>query len=381
MPKIFSKLPDVGTTIFSVISKKARDHGAVNISQGFPDFDCDPKLSQMALQAMNAGHNQYAPMPGVPLLKQEISKVLESRFSIMAEPDREITITSGATQGIYSTLATVIHPGDEVIVFEPVYDSYCPAIEAQGGKPVRIRLTGPDYLIDWTNVETKISPRCKMIIINNPHNPTGKVWRSEDLNQLAILANRYNLLILSDEVYTNLVFDGRRHLSVFSIPALRDRSFVAFSFGKTFHITGWKIGYLLASPNLTEEFRKVHQFTVFTVPTPLQYAIGEYLQQYEDWDGLTKLFQDKRNLLMQYLESSRFKVLPSEGTYFLCVDYSTISSMNDIEFVDHLIFQYGIATIPMSAFYLDSPPRKIIRLCFAKKDETIRAAGTILQNI
>lgn len=376
-----AKLPEFGTTIFTVISRYAQEKGAINLSQGFPDFDCSPDLVSRAQYYFAQGINQYAPMPGTPVLRKAIAAKVQHFYELSLDPEQEITVTAGATEAISSAIATFIFPGDEVIIFEPAYDSYRPCILINGGVPVVIALRSPAYQVDWEAVGRAVTPRTKMIIFNNPHNPTGQIWGEQDLLQLEALAEEHDLLVLSDEAYEHLVFEGKVHQSVLRFPRLFQRSLVAFSFGKTYHITGWRVGYLVAPPALTKAFRKVHQFTVFTINTPIQFALAEYMQDRQAVHDLADFFHRKYRLLLDYLQRSRFKIIPSQGTYFVLADYSAISSAPDDKFIYQLMDEHGLATIPLSAFYTHGSPDPLIRFCFGKKDETIHAAGKIIERL
>ncbi|HET6787306.1 MAG TPA: methionine aminotransferase, partial [Aquabacterium sp.] len=346
-----SRLPQVGTTIFTVMSALANQHGAINLSQGFPDFDAPADLLALLDQHARAGHNQYAPMTGVPVLREAIAAKVHALYGVTYDPDTEVTITAGATQAIFSAVAALVHPGDEVIVFEPVYDSYGPSVELQGGKVVYAILSLPDYRPDWAQVARLITPRTRMIIINTPHNPTGTVWTADDMAQLEALVKDTDIIILSDEVYEHMVFDQARHESVLRYPALAERSVVVSSFGKTYHITGWKVAYCLAPKELMAEFRKAHQFIVFTVHAPSQYALAEFMKRPGWYEQLKALYQGKRDIFRQALAGSRFELLPCQGTYFQCVKYGAISEEGDRAFVERLTREHGVAAIPVSAFY------------------------------
>ena len=369
-----SRLPHVGTTIFTVMSALAQEHGAVNLSQGFPDFDAPAELLALLDQHARGGHNQYAPMAGVPVLREAIAAKVQSLYGLAYSPDTEVTVTAGATQAIYTAVTAMVRPGDEVIVFEPVYDSYAPAVELNGGKVVYARLSLPDYRPDWAQVRALITPRTRMIILNTPHNPTGTVWTADDMAQLEALVKETDIVLLSDEVYEHMVFDQARHESVMRYPALAERSFVVSSFGKTYHITGWKVAYCLAPKELMAEFRKVHQFLVFTVHAPSQYALAEFMQKPGWYEQLKALYQGKRDIFRQALSSSRFELLPCQGTYFQCVKYSAISDEGDRAFVERLTREHGVAAIPVSAFYKDGDDFGVIRFCFAKSATTLQQA-------
>ncbi|MDE2594249.1 MAG: pyridoxal phosphate-dependent aminotransferase [Burkholderiales bacterium] len=369
-----SRLPLVGTTIFTVMSALANQHGAINLSQGFPDFDAPADLLALLDQHARAGHNQYAPMTGVPVLREAIAAKVQGLYGANYDVDTEITITAGATQALFTAVAALVHPGDEVIVFEPVYDSYAPSVELQGGKVVYATLSLPDYRPDWAQVAQLITPRTRMIIINTPHNPTGTVWTADDMAQLEALVKDTDILILSDEVYEHMVFDQARHESVLRYPGLAERSVVVSSFGKTYHITGWKVAYCLAPKELMAEFRKAHQFIVFTVHAPSQYALAEFMQKPGWYAQLKALYQGKRDIFRQALAGSKFELLPCQGTYFQCVKYGAISQEGDRAFVERLTREHGVAAIPVSAFYKDGTDLGVIRFCFAKSATTLQQA-------
>jgi methionine aminotransferase len=367
-------LPEVGTTIFSVMSALASEHGALNLSQGFPDFDAPAELLSLLDQHARAGHNQYAPMTGVPVLREAIAAKVSTLYGAQYDVDAEITVTAGATQAIFTAVAALVHPGDEVIVFTPVYDSYAPSVELQGGKVVYAHLTLPDYRPDWDEVARLITPRTRMIILNSPHNPTGTVWTAEDMAQLEALVKDTDIVLLSDEVYEHMVFDQARHESVLRYPGLAERSLVVSSFGKTYHITGWKVAYCLAPRELMAEFRKAHQFIVFTVHAPSQYALADFMKKPGWYDQLKALYQGKRDIFRQALAGSRFELLPCQGTYFQCVKYAAISDEGDRAFVERLTREHGVAAIPVSAFYPDGADHGVIRFCFAKSAATLEQA-------
>jgi methionine aminotransferase len=369
-----SRLPHVGTTIFSVMSALAQQHGALNLSQGFPDFDAPADLLALLDQHARAGHNQYAPMAGVPVLREAIAAKVQALYGAAYDVDAEITVTAGATQAIFTAVAAWVHPGDEVIVFTPVYDSYGPSIELQGGKVVYANLTLPDYRPDWAQVAGLITPRTRMIIINTPHNPTGTVWTADDMAALSALVKDTDIVIVSDEVYEHMVFDQARHESVMRYPDLAERSFVVSSFGKTYHITGWKVAYCLAPRELMAEFRKAHQFIVFTVHAPSQYALADFMKRPGWYEQLKALYQGKRDIFRQALAGSRFEVMPCQGTYFQCVKYSAISDEGDRAFVERLTREHGVAAIPVSAFYPGGDDHGVIRFCFAKSAATLEQA-------
>jgi methionine aminotransferase len=367
-------LPEVGTTIFSVMSALAQQHGALNLSQGFPDFDAPAELLSLLDQHARAGHNQYAPMTGVPVLREAIAAKVSTLYGAQYDVDAEITVTAGATQAIFTAVAALVHPGDEVIVFTPVYDSYAPSVELQGGKVVYAHLTLPDYRPDWDEVARLITPRTRMIILNSPHNPTGTVWTAEDMAQLEALVKDTDIVLLSDEVYEHMVLDQARHESVLRYPGLAERSLVVSSFGKTYHITGWKVAYCLAPRELMAEFRKAHQFIVFTVHAPSQYALADFMKKPGWYDQLKALYQGKRDIFRQALAGSRFELLPCQGTYFQCVKYAAISDEGDRAFVERLTRDHGVAAIPVSAFYPDGADHGVIRFCFAKSAATLEQA-------
>ena len=378
---IFSKLPKVGTTIFTKMSAMANKHEALNLSQGFPDFPIDPKLIDCTLKAMKSGYNQYAPMPGLIGLREAIAEKIEDAYSIAYHPETEITITSGATQAIFTAIAAFVKEEDEVIIFTPAYDCYQPAIELVGGKPVFVQLKSPDYKINWEEVKKLISQRTRMIIINTPHNPTGTLLSEEDLKELEKITAHSEIIILSDEVYEHIVFDGQKHASICRNKGLADRSIAVFSFGKTFHVTGWKMGYCIGPKQLMVEFRKVHQFNVFSSNHPLQHALTEYLNDSENYLSLGSFYQKKRDVFLSAITGSRFKVIPSKGTYFQLLDYSSISDQNDVMFAERLVHEYKIASIPVSVFYNSPLDEKVLRFCFAKKEQTLEEAAKILSKI
>ena len=369
-----SRLPDVGTTIFTVMSALAAQHGAVNLGQGFPDFDCDPRVIDAVAQAMRRGHNQYPPMAGTSALREAIASKIERVHARRYDPNTEITVTAGATQALLTAILATVHPGDEVVVLEPTYDSYLPSIELAGGKPVFVTLEAPEYAIDFERLAAAITPRTRLIVINTPHNPTGTVWHADDMRKLEAIVRGTNVLIVSDEVYEHMVYDGAPHESVARYPELAARSFVVSSFGKTFHVTGWKVGYVAAPAALTAEFRKVHQFNVFTVNTPMQIGLADYLQDPAPYLDLPAFYQRKRDFFRAGLQGSRFKLLPCEGTYFQCVDYSAISDLPEAEFSTWLTREIGVAAIPVSAFYHELHESGIVRFCFAKREETLATA-------
>jgi methionine aminotransferase len=374
-----SKLPSVGTTIFTVMSKLAADTGAINLSQGFPDFDCDPALVDAVARHMREGRNQYAPMQGVPALREAIAAKYAELYGVSYDAGSEVTVTSGGTEALFDAVAAVVHPGDEVIVFEPCYDSYVPAIELSGGVPVVVSLRYPDYRVPWDDVRAAVSPRTRLVIVNSPHNPTATLLSASDIEELASIAERSNLFVLSDEVYEHIIFDDARHESVARHAGLRGRSFIVGSFGKTYHVTGWKVGYVVAPVELSAEFRKVHQFVTFATNTPVQHALGEFLRERRGYPELASFYQRKRDLFLELIGGSRFTPLPSRGTYFQLLDYSAISSEADAEFAVRLTREHGVASIPTSAFLYKQAPPLALRFCFAKKDETLRLAASRLR--
>lgn len=378
---IKSKLPRTGTSIFAVMSQLANEHKAINLSQGFPDFDVSPKLIELISHYMKKGYNQYAPLTGVPLLRERISEKIEKTYKIKYDPDKEINITAGATQGIYAAIACMVRDDDEVIIFEPAYDSYAPAVQLCGGIVKYARMEPPDYTINWPEVARMVTHLTRMIIINSPHNPTGSILREKDLLALQHLTKKTDIVVLSDEVYEHLIYDGESHESVCKYPGLVERSFVIGSFGKTFHATGWKMGYVLAPENLMKEFRKSHQFIVFTCNTPVQHAIADYLGDEKNYLNLHSFYQKKRDYFVDGIGSSRFKIIPCHGTYFQLVDYSRISDESEMDFATRLITEYGIGSIPVSPFYHQRDENRVLRLCFAKKEETLDKAANILCKI
>ena len=369
-----SKLPNTGTSIFTQMSQLAVQHQAINLSQGFPDFDCPSRLVSLVEYHMRAGHNQYAPMAGVQVLREQISAKAEASYDIFYHPETEITVTAGATQALFTAMATVIHPGDEVIIFEPAYDAYAPSVRVFGGIPKPVALSAPDFAIDWAAVERLVTPKTKLIIINTPNNPTARVFTDADYRKLIRIVYHLDCYLLSDEVYEHIVYDGIQHRSAMQYPELRERAFVVASFGKLYHITGWKVGYCLAPANLMAEFRKVHQFNVFSVNTPVQYALADFLDDKEAYLSLGAFFQQKRDWLLEALSATRFKALACQGTYFLLADYSAISDLPEQTFCQQLTKQYGVATIPISAFYSEAKDQQLIRICFAKRMETLEKA-------
>ena len=372
--QIQSKLPAVGTTIFTVMSQLAAEHKAVNLGQGFPDYYMDEDLVNLVTDAMKNGHNQYAPMPGWMPLRESIAEKVEGLYGTRINPDTEITITPGGTYAIYSAFTTILQPGDEVIVFEPAYDSYIPNIEINGAKAITIDLVYPDYHIDWNTVRNSITARTKAIIINSPHNPTGMVMTDKDMEELRSVTAGTNIFIISDEVYEHLIFDNIQHQSILRFPDLLQRSFVCFSFGKVYNCTGWKLGYCIAPENLMKEFRKVHQFNCFTCHTPSQVALAGFIKNREAYMGLSAFMQEKRDYFTRLMKNTRFSMHESFGSYFICGTYERISDENDRDFSIRLTKESGVATIPVSAFYKNGKDDKILRFCFSKKKETLDAA-------
>ena len=372
---ISSKLPDVGVSIFSVMTKLANEHKAINLSQGFPDFDCDPALVEAVSRAMRDGHNQYAPMPGVLALREGIAAKVEQLYGARYDAATEVLITSGATAGLYATLTAFVQPGDEVVLFEPCYDSYVPVIRLSGGTPVFVSLRYPDYAVDWDDVRRAITPKTRAILVNTPHNPTGMMGTADDMRALASIVDGSDILIIADEVYEHIIFDGRRHESILRYPGLRSRAVVISSFGKTFHTTGWKVGYCVAPQPLIAEVTRVHQFVTFTVHTPSQMAFAEFVRRDPGACELGGFYQRKRDLFLDLVKDSRFTPLPCGGTYFQLLDYSSFSKETDRDIALRLIKEHGVASIPVSAFLYKDQGGPVLRFCFAKKDETLTAAA------
>jgi methionine transaminase len=378
---ISSKLPNVGVTIFTVMSKLANDSGAINLSQGFPDFDVSAELRELVAKHMTLGHNQYAPMQGVPSLRQRIAEKTKELYGASYDPNAEITVTSGATEAIFSAITCVVNSGDEVILFEPAYDSYAPAVELAGGVPVYVQLKYPDYHVDWNEVKEAITKKTRLLILNSPHNPTGAILGSEDMKALMDIVAGTDILIVSDEVYEHIIFDGHRHESMTRYPELAERSFVISSFGKTYHTTGWKLGYCLAPTQLSVEFQRVHQFVTFASHTPTQYAYAEFMEKKEKYLTLPDFYQEKRDKFLLLIKDSRFKPLPCLGTYFQMLSYADITDEKDIDYARRLTTEYKVASIPPSAFYVGGDDHKVLRFCFAKKDETLIKAAERLCKI
>lgn len=376
-----SKLPNAKTTIFTTVGNLARKHNAIDLSQGFPNFPADPYLIDLVTKAMKDGHNQYAPMQGYLGLREIISDKIKKLHGRTYEANKEITITVGATQAIYTAITAFVHPKDEVIVIKPAYHCYEPAIEVNGGIPVYMQLDGPEYTMDWEIFKSKISDKTRMVIINTPHNPTGRIFTKEDMLQLQEILRPTNIILLSDEVYEHIVFDGASHYSASGFDDLASRSFVCASFGKTFHVTGWKIGYCAAPAALMHQFRKVHQFAVFCIDHPVQRAIAAYLQNEETYLGLNNFYQEKRDFFLNAIKSSRFTFTPTQGTYFQLLDYSNITDESDVALAKRLIIDYKLACIPISSFNVNEKDDKVLRFCFAKKKETLALAAEVLNRI
>lgn len=378
---INSKLPEVGTTIFSVMSALANEHGAVNLSQGFPDFPIDNRLKSFVTQALDNNQVQYAPMPGRLDLREAISSKIEQQHGVKVDPITEITVAAGATQAIYTAITAIINEGDEVILFDPAYDCYDPTIRVNKGVPVHLKLVHPTYHIDWDEVRQKVNSKTKLIITNNPHNPCGSVWTKKDIVALELLVKEHpQLMVLSDEVYEHIQYNDD-HQSVLKSAILRERSFVTYSFGKTMHVTGWKLGYCIAPEAFTIEFRKVHQYLVFCANNTMQYAVSKYLNAGEFWREVMPMYHKKKELFLEAIQASRFKPLQCSGTYFCLLDYSEISTLSDVEFAKELTIKHGVAAIPVSVFYEDQTDHKVIRICFAKQDETLINAAQLLCKI
>ncbi|WP_299220887.1 methionine aminotransferase [uncultured Aquimarina sp.] len=381
MRNIQTKLPNVSTTIFTVMSKMANDYEAINLSQGFPNFKTDKKLIDLVTIGMQQGHNQYAPMSGLLSLREVIVEKTNALYNSNYHPETDITITSGATQAIFTIISAFIHPGDEVIVFKPAYDSYEPSIELFGGTIIPIQLSAPNFTVDWKEVASKITSKTKMIIINTPHNPTGTVLSKNDMLQLEALLKNTDIILLSDEVYEHIIFDSQEHQSIARFPGLAERAFITASFGKTFHTTGWKMGYCIAPRDLMVEFRKVHQFNVFCSSHPMQYALAAYLKTPEHYLSLPDFYQEKRDIFLSLIKDSRFSYIPAAGTYFQLLEYSAITDEGDVAFAERLTKEHKIASIPVSVFNLNQQDDKVLRFCFAKTEDTLKRAAEILCNI
>jgi len=377
-----SKQPHIGTTIFTVMSKLANDHGALNLSQGFPNFECSSKLIELVEKYLRKGMNQYAPLSGIQPLREIIAQKTSELHGISYHPDQEVTIVSGATEALYAAITAVVQTGDEVILLEPNYDSYEPAVRLNGGIPVYVTLTPENnYQIDWSVVKAKITEKTKLILLNTPHNPTGTVMSKDDLEQLAAIVKDTNIFIVSDEVYEHIIFDGHNHWSPIRHPELQKRTFVCGSFGKTFHVTGWKVGYCLAPQQLSEEFRKVHQWLTFSTVTPIQYALAEFLQEPDNYLSVSKFYQEKRDKFISCIQGSRFEWTPASGSFFQCVNYANITDENDLALAQRLTKEIGVASIPVSVFYHQKNDYKILRFCFAKDDQTLEIAGERLSKL
>lgn len=376
-----TKLHNTGTTIFTTMSALAAEHQAINLSQGFPDFPVSPKLISLVNKYMKAGFNQYAPMPGFLPLREVIAGKVEALYSAVYHPEKEITITAGGTQAIYTAISAMISEGDEVIVFEPAYDCYVPAIRLNGGIPVQLQLKGPDFHIDWNEVKKMVTQRTRMIMINSPHNPTGAILTAKDMQQLEKIVSNRDIVVVSDEVYEHIIFDGYEHQSVMRYPKLAERSFVVFSFGKTVHATGWKTGYCIAPENLMHEFRKVHQFMVFCANTPIQHALADYMSDPENYMGISSFYQEKRDYFLKLIKGSKFKPLACHGSYFQLLDYSKITNERDTDYAIRLTKEHGVASIPVSVFCKTPPDYKFLRFCFAKENETLERAAEKLTGI
>lgn len=376
-----TRLPETGTSIFAVMTQLADRLGAVNLAQGFPDFPVDPDLIDRVVFYLRQGCNQYAPMPGLPALRRVIATDVARRFDRQVDPDTEVTVTAGATEALFDVCAALVHPGDEVILFDPAYDSYVPAIVLAGGRPVRLPLSPPDFRPDWVAVRQAVTPRTRLIVINTPHNPTGAILTRSDLDELADLAGQTGLLVLSDEVYAPMVFDGAAHHGVLGHPGLAGRSVAVFSFGKAVHATGWKVGYAVANPALTTELRKVHQFVTFSVNTPVQHALADYLAEPGRLDGLAPFFQERRDRFVELLRPSRLTPLPCRGTYFLLVSYADVADKSDTAMAEHLTRTVGVASIPVSVFRSDGRDDRLLRFCFAKRPETLIEAAARLARV
>ena len=376
-----SKLPSIGTSIFTVMSALAREKGAINLSQGFPDFEPDYRLPQLVTKHMGAGGNQYAPSSGLPLLRERIAALVEQSYSAKYDPETEITVTSGATEALFCAITALVKEGDEVILFEPAYDSYAPAIQLSGGIPVHIPLDFPNYAVNWENVKKRVNQRTRLIILNSPHNPTGALLSAQDMDNLTRIVEANDILILSDEVYEHIIFDGLEHQSAARYPKLASRSFIVSSFGKSFHTTGWKVGYALGPKDMMAEFRKVHQFITFSTSTPFQLAIAEFMEDLDYFKQLGAFYQEKRDLFLKLTKGSRFKPLTSQGTYFQLMSYKGISDLSDTEFANQLTIENKIASIPVSVFYRRPEQNKVLRFCFAKSNETLERAAEILQKV
>lgn len=376
--KLSSKLPNVGTTIFTVMSALANQHKAINLSQGFPNYDCDPVLKDLVAKYIQEGYNQYAPMGGLPELNEQIYAKIAKLYDVQVHPETEITITAGATQAVYTAVTAFVQTGDEVILMEPAYDCYRPAVELCGGVPVPYELSKPDYKVNWQAFEQLITPKTKMIMLNTPHNPSGTIFSREDMLELQRITEGTNIIVLCDEVYEHIVFDGQEHQSILRFPDLFKRSIATYSFGKTFHNTGWKMGYAVAPEYLMDEFRKVHQFNVFCVNRPMQHALADYMKNADNYLDLSPFYQRKRDFFGAAIQASKFKLIPCKGTYFQAVDYSAISDEPDTEFAKRLTREHGVGAIPVSVFYSSGKDEKVVRFCFAKTEDMLERAGELL---
>ncbi|HCZ34445.1 MAG TPA: aminotransferase [Cytophagales bacterium] len=376
-----SRLPDVGTSIFTVMSRMALEHGAINLSQGFPDFPVSEEIVDLIYKYLKAGHNQYAPMPGTPALRQAIAEVVAQTYNRSTDFETEVTITAGGTEALFSTIAAFVQQGDEVIVFDPAYDSYDPSIRLNGGIPKHIALRPPHFAIDWQQIKDTITPRTRLIIVNTPHNPTGSILREADLKQLEAIAQTNNIIVLSDEVYERIIFDGHSHESVLKYPALANHCVAVFSFGKTFHATGWKVGYAVAPPHLTQEIRKAHQFITFSVNTPVQLALAEYLATPDHYLQLGQFYQRKRDYFLNVIKGTSLKPLPCYGSYFQLLSYAGVKTLPEKEMAEWMTKELKLAPIPVSAFYQKGDNQQLLRFCFAKSETTLEKAGQILRKL
>lgn len=375
-----SKLPQVGTTIFTTMSRMAQEENAINLAQGFPGFGSDPVLLELVAKYTRGGFNQYAPMSGVLELKQALATKTQRTQGYFPDPELEVTIVSGATEALFAAFTAVVRPGDEVIILEPAYDSYVPAIILNGGIPVFVPLQSPDFSVDWELVGSKITSKTRAIVVNSPHNPSGYVWSQEDVNNLATLVTQHGLYVVSDEVYEHILFDGKSHISLGSNAVLRDRTFVCGSFGKTFHVTGWKIGYCIAPKALSTEFRKVHQYLTFSTVTPIQYALAEYLKDSEKYLGLPAFYQKKRDLFLEGLAQTSLKFQPSQGSFFQLASYGHLSTKSDVQIAEQMTRKLKVACIPVSVFYSDKKDLQVLRFCFAKEDAELKEALDRIKN-
>ncbi len=381
MISINSRLPEVGTSIFTVMSRMALEHDAINLSQGFPDFPVSDQLIELIYKNLKAGHNQYAPMPGTPALRNSIADIITKTYQRPTDAEMEVTITAGGTEAIFSTIAALVKEGDEVIMFDPSYDSYDPAVRLNGGVPVHLKLKPPQFAIDWGEVKSKINSRTKLIMINTPHNPTGSVLREPDLKSLEEIVVAHNLIVLSDEVYERIIFDNLEHQSVLKYPKLAAQSIAVFSFGKTFHATGWKVGYAVAPEYLTREIRKAHQFITFSVNTPVQLALAGYLMNPDNYLQLGKFYEQKRDFFLEQIKGSSLQPLPCFGSYFQLLSYKSVSGLSDVEMAEWMTKEKKLAPIPVSVFYNDKTDHQLLRFCFAKNEETLEKAGAILRKL